>query len=124
MTAGLALDPADGDASCACGSGLRADRCCAFDWSTPPNPPQPTPEVDEGRAALAAGALARAEQILIPLLNQSPRHVGALGLLHDLRRTQGQRAAAEALLARIVAIEPNDVVATQTLALMLFERGA
>ena len=53
MTAGLALDQADGAQACACGSGLRADRCCAFDWSAQPNPPRPTPEVDEARRALA-----------------------------------------------------------------------
>jgi len=115
---------ATGAAPCPCGSGLRADRCCAFDWSTPPNPPRPTPEVEEARGALAGGNPARAEQLLVPLLNQNPRHVTALGLLHDLRRAQGNRVAAEALLARIVALEPNDLVATQSLALMLFERGA
>src|SRR5579864_4934063 len=125
MSVELVADTAsDGAAPCACGSGLRADRCCAFDWSTPPNPPRPTPEVEEARTALQAGDLARGEALLVPLLNQNPRHLGALGLLHDLRRAQGNRAAAEALLARIVAIEPNDIVATQTLALMLFERGA
>jgi tetratricopeptide (TPR) repeat protein len=125
MSMGAAETTVDENAApCACGSGLRADRCCAFDWSTPPNPPRPTPEVEEARGALAGGALPRAEQLLVPLLNQNPRHLGALGLLHDLRRAEGNRAAAEALLARIVAIEPNDLVATQTLALRLFERGA
>jgi tetratricopeptide (TPR) repeat protein len=126
MSAGVATETAvEGrGAPCSCGSGLRADRCCAFDWSTPPNAPRPTPEVDEARGALAGGNLARAEQLLVPLLNQNPRHIAALGLLHDLRRAEGNRTAAEALLARIVAMEPNDLVATQTLALMLFERGA
>ena len=87
---------ATGAAPCPCGSGLRADRCCAFDWSTSPNPPRPTPEVEEARGALAGGNPARAEQLLVPLLNQNPRHVTALGLLHDLRRAQGIGVAAEA----------------------------
>jgi tetratricopeptide (TPR) repeat protein len=126
MSGGVATETAvdGGEALCACGSGLRSDRCCAFDWSTPPNAPRQTPEVEEARGALVGGNLARAEALLVTLLNQNPRHIVALGLLHDLRRAEGNRAAAEAVLARIVALEPNDLVATQTLALMQFERGA
>jgi Flp pilus assembly protein TadD len=86
--------------------------------------PAPTPEIEEARQALAGGNLARAEQLLVPFLNQSPRHVVALRMLCDLRHAQGNRAGTEALLVRIVAIEPNEIVATQTLARMLFERGA
>jgi len=126
MSAGVLMEEAvDGGAGpCACSSGLRADRCCAFDWSTPPDAPRPTPEVDEAAQALAAGDAARAEALLVPLLNRHPRHAGALRLLFELRRAQGQRAAAEALLARIVALDPNDLAGTQALALILFERGA
>jgi hypothetical protein len=47
--------PADDPSSpCACGSVLRRDRCCGFDWSAPQAEPQPTPEIDRAREALAA----------------------------------------------------------------------
>ena len=116
--------PSDTPTLCACGSGLRADRCCAFDWSTPAQPPRPTPEVDQARAALQAGDVTTAETLLTELLNQTPRHLMALGMLHELRRSQNQMAAAEALLARIVRLEPNNLAATQALALQQFGRGA
>jgi tetratricopeptide (TPR) repeat protein len=114
----------DVSALCACGSGLNADRCCAFDWSTPAQAPRPTPEVDQARAALQAGDVAKADALLVALLNQTPRHLAALGMLYELRRSQNRMAAAEALLARIVRLEPNNLAATQALALQLFGRGA
>jgi tetratricopeptide (TPR) repeat protein len=118
------MENSETPASCACGSGLRADRCCAFDWSTPAQPARPTPQVDQARAALQAGDVATAEGLLVEVLGQTPRHLAALGLLYELRRGQNRMAAAEALLARIVRLEPNNLAATQALALQLFGRGA
>ncbi len=109
--------------ACACGSGLRADRCCSLDWTASWPKPGPAPEVAQARAALKAGNVAEAERLLIDLLERSPKHIGGLTLLHELRAPKN-RAAAEALLARIVRLDPNNLAATQALALSLFGRGA
>ncbi|MFY9695970.1 MAG: tetratricopeptide repeat protein [Xanthobacteraceae bacterium] len=115
---------AEPSSPCACGSGLRSDRCCAFDWSTPAAEPQPTPEIDRARTALAAGNLAEAAGLLIDLLERFPRHLDALRLLYQLRNAENKVAAAEALLNRIVRLDPNDLAATQALAMLLFGKGA
>ncbi|MGB7079083.1 MAG: sulfotransferase [Xanthobacteraceae bacterium] len=109
---------------CACGSGLRRDRCCGFDWSTPSAEPQPTPEIDRARTALAAGNAAEAARLLIDLVERFPRHLDALRLLYQLRSAENKVAAPEALLNRIVRLDPNDLAATQALAGLLFGKGA
>ncbi len=58
------------------------------------------------------------------MLDRSPLHVGALALLADIRTAQNRRAASEALLKRIVRLDPNHLPATQALALLLFGKGA
>ena len=115
-------DPVDTPSRCHCGSGLRFARCCGLDWTAPWPEPEPAPEVGRGRAALAAGDHAEAERQLVELLERSPKHVGALAVLHDLRSAQGRTAAAEALLARIVRLEPNNLPATQALALLAVQQ--
>src|ERR1700690_4391182 len=87
---------------CACGSGLKADRCCALDWTASRPQPAPTAELDRARAASAEGNTAEAERLLLDLLERSPTHIGALKLLCELRAAQNRTAATEALLARIV----------------------
>jgi len=109
--------------ACACGSGLRADRCCALDWTAPWPASGPAPELDRARAALASGNGAEAERLLIDLLERSPKHIGGLTTLYGLRAPQN-RTAAEALLVRIVRIDPNNLATTQALALALFGRRA
>jgi tetratricopeptide (TPR) repeat protein len=76
------------------------------------------------RAALAAGEQAEAERLLVELLERSPKHVGGLTLLAELRSAQSQTGAPEVLLARIVRLDPNHLAATQALALLLFGKGA
>jgi tetratricopeptide (TPR) repeat protein len=115
---------ADPSSPCGCGSGLRRDRCCAFDWSSPSEDPQQTPEIDRARAALAAGDTAEAARLVVDLLEQFPRHLDALRLLYQIRSGESRTAAAEALLARIVRLDPNDFAATQALAALLFGKGA
>ena len=111
-------------AACACGSGLRADRCCALDQDLPSQPPRLTPELDAARAALESGDSDKGERLLIALLELMPRHIGGLMELHQLRASQNRSAAADALLARIVKLDPNNLGATQALALRLFGKGA
>jgi tetratricopeptide (TPR) repeat protein len=110
--------------TCACGSGLRPDRCCDIDWTQPPAEPQAVPDFDRALAAAQAGSTADAERLVIAVLERLPRHIGALDLLYQIRRAEQRMPAAEALLARIVRLDANNVLATQTLASLLFERGA
>ena len=60
----------------------------------------------------------------IDFLERSPLHVGALALLADIRTAQSNRSASEALLKRIVRLDPNHLPATQALALLLFGKRA
>ena len=109
---------------CPCGSGLHADRCCALDFAASWPSPQPSAAVQRARKALAQGDFGTAEPLLLDVLEASPLHLGALALLQELRAAQGLRGASEALLARVVRLDPNQVAATQSLALALFSRGA
>jgi tetratricopeptide (TPR) repeat protein len=115
---------ADPSSPCACHSGLRSDRCCALDWSVAAAESRPTPEIDRAATALKAGNRAEAARILIELLEQFPRHLDALRLLYQIRSAENATLAAEALLTRIVRLDPNDLAATQALASLLFAKGA
>ncbi len=114
----------DSQASCTCDSGLRADRCCALDWSAPWPATAPAEEVQRARAARLAGDAAAADRLLLGFLERSPLHLGALALLQEIRAGEGKAAASEALLKRIVRLDPNHLAATQALALLLFTKGA
>jgi tetratricopeptide (TPR) repeat protein len=109
---------------CACLSGLNSDRCCALDWAAAWPKPAREADVERAQAARAAGKIDEAERLLAGVLERSPLHVGALALLADIRTGQNRRGASEALLKRIVRLEPNNLPATQTLALLLFGKGA
>ena len=109
---------------CVCDSGLRADRCCALNWTRPADAALSQAPLDHARQFLERGNPVAAESILIARLEQAPRDLTALRLLCELRRAQSRTSAVEALLTRIVRIDPNDLAATQALALMLFGKGA
>jgi tetratricopeptide (TPR) repeat protein len=109
---------------CPCGSGLRHERCCGLDWTALWPEPGLAPELGRARAALAAGDQAEAGRLLVELLEKSPKHIGAIMLLYELRSAQNRTAAAEALLRRIVRLDPNNLPMTQALALLLFTKGA
>jgi tetratricopeptide (TPR) repeat protein len=124
MSLSSPLPPVPSSAPCACRSGLRSDRCCALDWTIPQAAPRETPEIDRARAALGAGNVTEAAQRLVDVLEQFPRHLDALRLLYQIRSAENETMAAEALLSRIVRLDPNDLAATQALAALLFGRGA
>jgi len=108
---------------CACGSGLKADRCCALDGSKSWPPTAPARIAGLARAAFAAGDRLAAERLLIQAIEAAPLDSGALRALYDLRA--GTRpAAAEALLTRIVRLEPGDPGPVIALAHLLARRGA
>jgi tetratricopeptide (TPR) repeat protein len=114
----------DPQSLCACGSGLRAERCCALDWSAGWPPVAQAEEVARARAARLAGDAAEADRLLLEFLEHSPLHLGARALLQEIRAGEGEAAASEALLKRIVRLDPNNVAATQSIALALFGRRA
>jgi tetratricopeptide (TPR) repeat protein len=103
---------------------LRSDRCCALDWAIAPAASQETPGIERARVGLGAGNVTEATRLLIDVLDQFPLHLGALGLLYQIRSAENQTTAAEALLTRIVRLNPNDLAATQALASLLFGKGA
>jgi tetratricopeptide (TPR) repeat protein len=105
-------------------SGFKADRCRALDWTASWPPSEPASEIEPARAALQAGDATDAERLLVALLERSPLHVGALALLQDMCAAQARAAASEALLARVVRIDPGNLAATQALALAPFGRRA
>jgi tetratricopeptide (TPR) repeat protein len=111
----------DSRADCACGSGLKADRCCALDWTA--SWPRSAPTLDGARDALVAGRGAEAERLLLDILEREPNHLGGLMLLCEICAAQNRTAATEALLTRIVRLDPNHLIANQRLALLLFGKG-
>ena len=120
----MTASPAPSPAPCPCLSGLRADRCCALDGAFAQIAAAPAGSLAGARSALAAGDLVDASCRLVEHLEAFPLDAAALGLLADLRASQGETAAVEALLGRLLRIAPNDLAATQALAMRLFQRGA
>jgi Tfp pilus assembly protein PilF len=116
----------DQAALCACGSGLRNDRCCDFDPDDPAAA-ETTEQIGlllrKATEALANGNAAAAETLCLNVLDVAPRLPDALWLLYQIRRRAGQQQAAMMLLRRLVAFAPNHVDATQELAAQLFEQG-
>lgn len=97
-------------ALCACGSGLRAARCCKLDAAGLPDPVNHAAldtVIEQARAARAANRNREAERHILQILDLAPHHREALRLLFELRRAEGRIAAAEALIARIAAIPPD-----------------
>jgi Flp pilus assembly protein TadD len=111
---------------CPCGSGLRPVRCCRLDLSAL----APTeasrhllPLVDKAIEIHSRGGLAEAAKICLKVLELAPGQGGALAVLYQIRKVTGPLSAAEALIRRMVALDPNNVWATQELALLLFGKG-
>ncbi len=111
---------------CPCGSGLRPLRCCQLDLRTL-GPSEANrhllPLVDQAIALHGKGAFAEAERLCLDVLELAPGQGGALAILYQIRRAHGPLTAAEALIRRMVAIDPNNVWATHELTLLLFSKG-
>ncbi|HEV2675632.1 MAG TPA: sulfotransferase [Aliidongia sp.] len=111
---------------CPCGSGLRPVRCCGLDLSTLASSEASRhllPLVDRAIELHGKGALAEASVICLEVLELAPGQGGALALLYQIRKVTGPVSAAEALVRRLVALQPNNIWATQELALLLFGKG-
>ena len=74
------------------------------------------------RAALASHDDAGAREKLVAILGETPLNLVALVLLQEICAKEGRFQASEALLKRIVRLDPNNLDATQALALLLFQR--
>ena len=113
--------------SCACGSGLRAARCCALQASALP-PADATrhlvPLVERAVQAYQQGDKVTAERLCLDVLELAPDRPGALSVLYNIRKEQGIHTAAEALIRRLVWFDPNNFNATNELALLLLGKGA
>jgi tetratricopeptide (TPR) repeat protein len=112
---------------CACGSGLRATRCCSMDFSLlpPVESSRPLlPLIERAGELHKQGATAEAERLCLEALELAPSQLDALTLLYQLRQAGGVERAADVLLRRIVALHPNTFWATNQLALALFNKGA
>lgn len=113
--------------TCLCGSGLRAVRCCAMAvaaMSPPESSRHLVPLVEQAVAAHRQGDIETAERLCLDVLELAPDRPGALTVLYQIRKDKGNQTAAEALLRRIVALDPNNFVATNEFALLLLTKGA
>jgi tetratricopeptide (TPR) repeat protein len=112
---------------CPCGSGLRAARCCSLQRGSLP-PPEAIrhllPLVERAARAHRQGADEAAERLCLDVLELAPDRPGALSILYEIRKAQGNAPAALALIRRVVALDPNNLAATNELALILLGKGS
>ena len=111
---------------CPCGSGLARGSCCGLDLGA-------ITQRDAGqhlaaaiRQAIAAsqrGDRPVARAGCIQILNVAPAQRQALGILAELCLIERRLPAAEALLRRIVALDPTDLWTITELAKLLTEKG-
>jgi tetratricopeptide (TPR) repeat protein len=123
-----ALDKADtvsGDGLCPCRSGLSAARCCDLkevQTLSADQLGQYASRLEQARAARDAGRTDEAAALCVDILEQAPAHQAALDILYRLRAEANERKPAEALLSRLVKLDPNNLENTQELAMMLYKR--
>jgi len=111
---------------CTCGSGLSSTRCCRLDLASlgSREAGRHLIPVEEGAVrAREAGSDEEAERLAIDVLELAPGRTAALGVLYGIRKSQGKKEAAAALIGRIVTLEPNNFWATNEICLLLLGRG-
>jgi tetratricopeptide (TPR) repeat protein len=122
-----ALDTARVDTRpCACGSRLRAVRCCELApvaLAAPEAMQQLEPLMERWRAQPDAQGAEADETLLLAVLDLAPSHAAALMALYARRATHGPASAADALLPRFVAHHPNDIWGRCELALRSLQHG-
>ena len=112
---------------CACGSGLRRLRCCGLDLNalSPNEATAPlSPLMAQADSASKSGDTETAAAHARAVLELAPGREDALILLYRLSRQAGRVPAAEMLIRRVVALNPNNFWATNELTLMLLGKGA
>jgi len=111
---------------CACGSGLNSTRCCKLNLATLGSQEasrQLAPVEERAIQAQAANQLDEAERLAIDVLELAPNRPRTLAVLYQIRKAQGRRDAAVALITRLVALEPNNFWATNESALLQLGKG-
>ncbi len=100
-----------GDFPCSCGSGLAAKACCSMDLRGLA-PAEPTPANRERLKALAearrSADLPAATELSIAMLSEQPTLLNALAQLYRIRKNEGARTAAIALIQRAAALAPTE----------------
>jgi len=112
---------------CPCGSGLSRTRCCELNLATlgaPEANRHLVPLEERAIHARRTGAGEAAERLALDVLELAPGRVRALTVLYEIRKAQNKRPAAEALIRRIVALEPNNFWATSEIRPYDFTRRA
>jgi tetratricopeptide (TPR) repeat protein len=112
--------------ACACGSRLRAVRCCELPpvaIAAPIAAQQLEPLMERFRAQPDPNAAEADETLLLAVLDLAPDHAAALMALYARRATHGPASAADALLPRFVAHHPNDIWGRCELALRSLQHG-
>jgi Tfp pilus assembly protein PilF len=114
-------------ALCACGSGLRAVRCCSLDLAALPRAGasrvlQAT--VERAIEFHGQGAIDEAEILCLEVLELAPAQPEMLAMFYGICKAANRNNAADALLRRIVAFHPNTFWATNELTLALMAKGA
>ncbi len=123
----MALEFLAQSTKCGCGSGLSRTRCCALNLATlgaPEANRHLVPLEERAIQSHRTGAGEEAERLALDVLELAPGRTGALAVLYDIRKAQNNRPAAEALIRRIVALEPNNFWATNEITILLLGKGA
>ena len=81
------------------------------------------PVVERAIQAWRVGSKEVAERLCLDVLELAPDRPGALSVLHEIRKSEGNRRAAVALIRRLVTLDPNNFHATNELTLMLLANG-
>ena len=110
---------------CPCDSGLRHGSCCAL---VPVTPPQNSlrhliPLIQRATQAYGEGDLQVAERLCLDVLELVPVERDALRILYEIRKASSRHNAAEALIRRLVALDPNDFWAVNELTLVLLNKA-
>jgi hypothetical protein len=95
---------------CACGSGLRAARCCEMPPGALPAPGagRPlTPMAERASELLQQNAVAEARQLCAEVLELAPGHPDALAVLYQICRKEGPPTAVEAVLGESWRFTPT-----------------
>ncbi len=112
---------------CPCGSGLSRSRCCELNLASlgaPEANRHLVPLEERAVQARRTGATETAERLALDVLELAPGRTAALSVLYEIRTAEGKHAAREALIRRIVALEPNNFWATNEITLLLLGKGA
>jgi tetratricopeptide (TPR) repeat protein len=112
---------------CGCGSGLSRARCCELNPNSLGSPEASrhlVPLEEQAQQAVKSGDKATAERLALDVLELAPGRIPCLGMLYDMRKAEGgKRLAQEALIRRIVSLDPNNFWATNEITVLLLENG-